>query len=113
VLARCLSLRVGTALTALVYGMVRLLVGFLLDRLLGVSLILFGSMIDLFVFQNPLATDPLAVARLLPGHYPLQLVIEAGFMERSPARLLLPAHHLDVFKFKASVNTYVSKRNIL
>jgi len=78
--------------------MVGLLVGFLLDRLLGMSLILFGSMIDLFVFQNLLATDPLAMARLLPGHYPLQLVIEAGFTERSPARPLLPAHHLDRFQ---------------
>lgn len=69
----------GTVLTALIYGMVGLLVGVLLNRLLGVYLILFGSMIDLFIFQNPLATDPPATATVLPGHYPLRLAIEAGF----------------------------------
>jgi ABC-2 type transport system permease protein len=71
---------VGTVLTALTYGMVGLLVGIFLSRLLGVYVILFGSMIDLFIFQNPLATDPPALATILPGHYPLQLVIEAGFL---------------------------------
>lgn len=70
---------VGTALTALTYGMVGLLVGVLLNRLLGVYLILFGSMIDLFIFQNPLATDQPAMGAALPGHYPLRLAIEAGF----------------------------------
>lgn len=71
----------ATVLTALIYGMVGLLVGVLLDRLVGVYLILFGSMVDLFVFQNPLATDPPALAQWLPGHYPLQLTIRAGFAE--------------------------------
>jgi hypothetical protein len=52
-----------------------------LDRLAGVYLILFGSMIDLFVFQNPLATDPPDAAILLPGHYPLQVVMMAGFTD--------------------------------
>ncbi|MFB6133756.1 MAG: hypothetical protein ABEJ55_02075 [Halanaeroarchaeum sp.] len=69
----------GTGLTALVYGMIGLITGVLLDRLPGVYLILFGSMIDLFIFQNPLATDPPAVATLLPGHFPLRLAMEAGF----------------------------------
>lgn len=69
----------GTALTALVYGTIGVLAGVLLDRLAGVYLILFGSMLDLFVFQNPLATDTPAFARFLPGHYPLELAMEAGF----------------------------------
>jgi ABC-2 type transport system permease protein len=69
----------GTGLAALTYGMVGVLAGLLLDRLPGVYLILFGSMIDLFVFQNPLATDSPATARLLPGHYPLRVAMEAGF----------------------------------
>jgi len=69
----------GTTLTALIYGMIGLLVGVLLDRLLGIYLILFGSMIDLFVFQNPLAKETPLLARVLPGHFPLQLVMEAGF----------------------------------
>jgi hypothetical protein len=69
----------GVGLTALIYGLIGLLVGIVLDRLVGVYLILFGSMIDLFIFQNPLATDPPALAQILPGHYPLRLTIEAGF----------------------------------
>lgn len=71
----------ATMLAALSYGMVGVLVGVLLDRLVGVYLILFGSMIDLFVFQNPLATDPPSIAQWLPGHYPLQLTMRAGFTE--------------------------------
>ena len=70
---------VGVGLTALVYGMVGVLAGVVLDRLAGVYLILFGSMIDLFVFQNPLATDAPDAASFLPGHYPLQVAMDAGF----------------------------------
>lgn len=69
----------ATATTALVYGMVGLLVGLVLDRLVGVYVVLFGSMIDLFVFQNPLATEAPAFARLLPGHYPLRVAMAAAF----------------------------------
>lgn len=70
----------GVGLTALTYGLLGLLVGVVLDRLVGVYLILFGSMIDLFIFQNPLATDPPALAQILPGHYSLQITTEAGFV---------------------------------
>jgi len=69
----------GVGLTALLYGTVGVLAGVVLDRLAGVYLVLFGSMIDLFVFQNPLATDTPAAATLLPGHYPLALAMDAGF----------------------------------
>ena len=72
---------VGTVVAALIYGMIGILVGIILDRLLGVYLILFGSMIDLFVFQNPLADETPMLARVLPGYYPLRLVMEAGFGE--------------------------------
>lgn len=75
---------IGTLLTALVYGMIGVLVGLVLDRLPGVYLVLFGAMIDLFVFQNPLATDSPAVAVLLPGHYPLRVATAAAFAERVP-----------------------------
>lgn len=71
---------VGTALTALAYGLVGLVLGRLLDRVLGVYLILFGAMVDLFVFQNPLATDTPALARALPGHYPFAVTMEAVFL---------------------------------
>lgn len=69
----------GTTLTALIYGMIGLIMGILLNRLIGIYIILFGTMIDLFVFQNPLAVETPVLARILPGHYPLQLVMEAGF----------------------------------
>lgn len=69
----------GTGLTALVYGAVGVVAGLVLDRIAGVYLVLFGSMVDLFVFQNPLATDTHALARWLPGHYPLRVAMDAGF----------------------------------
>ncbi|WP_162991398.1 ABC transporter permease [Halostella salina] len=69
----------GTGLTALLYGMVGVLAGILLDKLPGVYLILFGSMIDLFVFQNPMATSRPDLATYLPGHFPLALAMNAGF----------------------------------
>lgn len=71
---------VGTGLAALVYGAVGVIVGVLFDRLVGVYVIMFGSMIDLFVFQNPMATDAPAAASLLPGHYPLRVAMEAAFV---------------------------------
>lgn len=71
----------GTAvfLGALIYGLVGVLAGVLLDRLPGVYLVMFGSMIDLFLFQNPLATDAPTAAAFMPGHYPVTLAVEAGF----------------------------------
>ncbi|MFB6227563.1 MAG: hypothetical protein ABEH88_03105 [Halobacteriales archaeon] len=66
-------------LAALIYGMVGVLAGVLLDRLPGVYLILFGTMIDLFLFQNPMATDTPALATVMPGHYPIELAMDAGF----------------------------------
>jgi len=73
------SFVLGTGLTALIYGMVGVLAGVVLARITGVYLILFGSMIDLFIFQNPLATDPPDTAQFFPGHYPLRVAMEAGF----------------------------------
>lgn len=66
-------------LAALVYGLVGVVLGSTLDRLPGVYLLLFGSMVDLFLFQNPLATDRPDLAVVLPGHYPMSAAMEAGF----------------------------------
>lgn len=71
----------GTGLVALSYGLVGLLVSALVDRLVGVYLLVFGSLIDLFVFQNPLATDAPPLGTVLPGHFALALTTEAGFGE--------------------------------
>lgn len=66
-------------LTGLVYGAVGAVAGLVLGRLAGVYAILFGSMVDLFLFQNPLATDAPEVATYLPGHFPLTLAVDAAF----------------------------------
>lgn len=69
----------ATLLASLVYGMVGVLAGTVLDTLSGVYLLLFVPMFDLFLFQNPLATETPAVATYLPGHFPLVLAMNAAF----------------------------------
>ncbi|QLG48194.1 hypothetical protein [Natrinema halophilum] len=69
-------------LTALIYGTFGVTVGTLLVKLPGVYLVLFGSMIDLFLFQNPLATETPNAATLAPGYYPLRLAMDAGFSQQ-------------------------------
>lgn len=66
-------------LAALIYGMAGVLVGTTLDRLPAVYLLLFGSMIDFFLFQNPLATDQHSLAVALPGYFPMEAAMAAGF----------------------------------
>lgn len=71
----------ATALAALVYGVLGVLAGLLLDTLPGVYVVMFGAMLDLFLFQNPLATEAPPAAAWLPGHYPMRLAMDAGFGE--------------------------------
>lgn len=78
----------ATFLTALIYGMVGVLAGVLLDRLPGVYLVLFGALVDLFLFQNPLAEDESTVALLMPGHFPLELGMEAAFGANVPLEMV-------------------------
>lgn len=68
-----------TLLAALIYGLIGVLAGTVLDTLAGVYLLLLVPMIDLFLFQNPLATETPTVATYLPGHYPLALTMDAAF----------------------------------
>lgn len=65
-------------LATLAYGLVGVLTGLVLNRLAGVYVLLLGSMLDIFILQNPLSEPP-EYARLLPGHAPAELVIDAGF----------------------------------
>ena len=76
-------------LTALVYAMVGMILGSLVNRLIGVYTILFGTLIDLFLFQNPLAADRPAGARFLPGHHPLQAAVDSAFTASPPTSALL------------------------
>jgi ABC-2 type transport system permease protein len=68
----------ATLLAVLVYGMVGVLAGSVLDTLLGIYLLLFVPMIDLALLQNPLAHNRPAAATYLPGHFPMQLAIDAA-----------------------------------
>lgn len=70
---------VGTVLAALVYSSVGILVGSLLSELAGVYVVLFGTLVDVFLFQNPLATEETALATIAPSHFPLSLAMDAGF----------------------------------
>jgi ABC-2 type transport system permease protein len=75
---RPLVVGVAVALAALTYGLLGVLAGIVVDRLAGVYLALFGTMVDVFLVQNPLA-DPPDYAALLPGHAPVELALDAGF----------------------------------
>jgi ABC-2 type transport system permease protein len=68
----------ATLLAVLVYGMVGVLAGSVLDTLPGIYLLLFIPTIDLMLFQNPLAHDRPAAATYLPGHFPMELAIDAA-----------------------------------
>ncbi|MFB6150412.1 MAG: hypothetical protein ABEJ40_01270, partial [Haloarculaceae archaeon] len=68
----------ATLLAALSYGLLGVLAGVVVDRLAGVYLALFGTMIDLFLVQNPLS-DGGEYDFLLPGHAPVELAVDAGF----------------------------------
>jgi ABC-2 type transport system permease protein len=71
----------ATLLATLIYGLIGILVGSVLDTLAGVYLLLFAPMIDLFLFQNPLATKISTFSTYLPGHFPMRLAMDAAFTE--------------------------------
>lgn len=73
-------------LGAVTYGLVGALVGTLFDRLPGTYLLLFAPSLDLFLFQNPAAAAP-PLAEWLPGHYAVELAMQAAFTEVDPAVL--------------------------
>lgn len=68
-------------LTAAIYGLVGMVVGALLDSLPGTYVMLFGPVLDVRVFQNPLVVhgDPAPWMTLLPGHFPVSFLFEAAF----------------------------------
>lgn len=69
----------ATVAAGLSYGALGVLVGLVLDRLAGVYVMLFGPLLDLFLAQSPFAADPVAVAPYLPGHYPVEVALDAAF----------------------------------
>lgn len=72
-------LAVSTVLVVVLYGVVGFLVGIVANRLVGVYVVLFASMLDVFLYQNPTVSDPSWIATYLPAHYPMALAIDAAF----------------------------------
>lgn len=68
----------ATLVVALAYGAIGALAGVILDRLSGVYLLLFAPLVDLFLFQNPLATEAPELATVLPSHFPIQAAMAAA-----------------------------------
>lgn len=66
-------------IATLVYGMVGVLAGTVLDTLSGVYLLLFGALLDVSVYQSPLKSETAAFATYLPGHFPVRLTMDAAF----------------------------------
>lgn len=71
----------ATILAALTYGLVGVIVGIWLDRLPGVYVVLFAPMIDILLFQNPLATESPWWVATLPGHFSMNAAMDAAFTE--------------------------------
>ena len=74
-----LGLAVAGLLTALTYGLAGIIVGTQVDRLAGVRILLFAPLLDVVLFQNPLATETKTLAILLPSHATVRLAVDAGF----------------------------------
>jgi hypothetical protein len=59
--------------------MIGIAVGSQVDLLAGVWILLFVPLLDVVLFQNPLATEMNQLATVLPGHTPMKLAMDAGF----------------------------------
>ncbi|MFC7138415.1 hypothetical protein ACFQMA_01010 [Halosimplex aquaticum] len=73
-----LGLAMAGLLTALIYGAVGVVVGTQVDQLAGVWVLLFAPLLDIVLYQNPLATETTVVATLLPGHATMRIAVGAG-----------------------------------
>ncbi|WP_137285866.1 hypothetical protein [Halorussus salinisoli] len=74
-----LGFAVAAALAGLTYGILGVIVGIVLDRLPGVYVMLFAPMVDILMFQNPLATDSPVWTKALPGHFATNALMDAAF----------------------------------
>lgn len=69
----------GTVLAALTYGVFGVIVGVALSRLSGVYVMLFTPIVDILLFQNPMATDSPLWVQALPGYYVTKATMDASF----------------------------------
>ncbi|WP_167880055.1 hypothetical protein [Halorhabdus rudnickae] len=71
----------ATTLTALIYGVLGVIIGVSLSRLAGVYVMLFLPYVDMLMFQNPMATDSAAWTKVLPGYFTTNATMDAAFTE--------------------------------
>jgi VIT1/CCC1 family predicted Fe2+/Mn2+ transporter len=71
---------VGAAvLTGVTYGLLGVITGIVIDRLPGVYVMLFAPMVDILMFQNPLATESPSWTVALPGNFATDALMQAAF----------------------------------
>ncbi|WP_302080757.1 hypothetical protein [Salinibaculum rarum] len=75
----------ATLLVGLTYGILGVIVGLVLGRLGGVYVMLFAPMVDVLMFQNPLATESPEWTTLLPSHYATNALFDAAFTSGADA----------------------------
>lgn len=86
----------ATALTALIYGVLGVIIGVSLSRLAGVYVMLFLPYVDKLMFQNPMATDSAAWTKVLPGYFTTKATMDAAFTQG-----------LDIWNFIGAVGYFV------
>lgn len=80
-----------TGLLGITYGVVGILVGLLVDELGGVYVMLLLPLVDVLLFQNPLASNSPWWADYLPGHYATTALFEAAFTHSPEAGTIVAA----------------------
>lgn len=69
----------AAVLAGVTYGILGVIIGIVLDRLPGVYVMLFAPMVDILMFQNPLATESPTWTTVLPGHFATNALMDAAF----------------------------------
>lgn len=69
----------AAVLVGVTYGILGVIVGIVLDSLPGVYVMLFAPMVDILMFQNPLATESPTWTTVLPGHFATNALMDAAF----------------------------------
>jgi hypothetical protein len=70
-----------TGLLGLTYGVVGVVVGLLFDELGGVYVVLLVPLVDVLLFQNPLASGHPGWTDYLPGHFAAAALFDGAFAE--------------------------------
>lgn len=80
-----------TGLLGITYGVVGVIVGLLFDRQTGVYMMLLIPLVDVLLFQNPLASDIPDWTVYLPGHHVTAAMFETAFTDSLGLKTILGA----------------------